>query len=803
MNTAKTLRGALSTLTLALVCGGAAAEAPSGYYTTCEGKKGAALLSALCDKISSHTNVGYDGLWNVYLTSDVRPNGTVWDMYSTKEWTPGKNQCGNYSKVGDCYNREHSLPKSWFSEAQPMKSDAFHVYPTDGKVNGQRSNYPYGECAGGTTLASNGSVKALGRLGKSTFPGYSGTVFEPVDEYKGDFARTYFYMAACYNDRVKNWNSDMLAQNSYPVFTTWATELLLKWHRQDPVSQKELDRNDAVYAKQHNRNPFIDYPDLVEHIWGTDKDVAWTTSGTPKEAFSTPVNGSTIDLGITGVGIARSATVTVKGQNLAQAVNVSVSGTGFSASTSTLSASAVNSDQGGSLTLNFVSSAGEGSFTGSLTLTSGSAMSKVTLTAETVEGLPVLPASDITEGSFKARWVSIDPAGTDYTLHVQTAGEEIAGYPHTVPAAAGSADVTGLAPATTYTYWVVSPSGVEGNHVSVTTAIPVPSIQFFFDGDLYFNALPGQPSEAAELMMDTENLDGAVNLSVTSPFELSLDKTSWSGSLTMPDEAERFYIRLGAAEAGLYSCSLVARAGSYVNDDVTLEGVVAASAAFAETFEAPSSLSGYAGGIYDGSAAQWRLTGALIGSDSRDRHSGGQGLRTAKSSTAVSTIEMTEPKSHGAGRVSFWAKAWSGEGGTVALAYSTDGGITWTTVKTFDVGDLDWTEYSATLNVGGDVRISISRLTGGRIGIDDITVTDYALSAVAELEYHSWDAFCVGGVLRVESYGDEPMEFTVTSTNGALWHSSALQPGASAELPLPTGVYLVTSRGFTRKTVVY
>ncbi|MDE5750188.1 MAG: endonuclease, partial [Duncaniella sp.] len=416
MNTAKTLRGALSTLTLALVCGGAAAEAPSGYYTTCEGKKGAALLSALCDKISSHTNVGYDGLWNVYLTSDVRPNGTVWDMYSTKEWTPGKNQCGNYSKVGDCYNREHSLPKSWFSEAQPMKSDAFHVYPTDGKVNGQRSNYPYGECAGGTTLASNGSVKALGRLGKSTFPGYSGTVFEPVDEYKGDFARTYFYMAACYNDRVKNWNSDMLAQNSYPVFTTWATELLLKWHRQDPVSQKELDRNDAVYAKQHNRNPFIDYPDLVEHIWGTDKDVAWTTSGTPKEAFSTPVNGSTIDLGITGVGIARSATVTVKGQNLAQAVNVSVSGTGFSASASTLSASAVNSDQGASLTLNFVSSAGEGSFTGSLTLTSGSAMSKVTLTAETVEGLPVLPASDITEGSFKARWVSIDPAGTDYTL---------------------------------------------------------------------------------------------------------------------------------------------------------------------------------------------------------------------------------------------------------------------------------------------------------------------------------------------------------------------------------------------------
>ena len=77
-----------------------------------------------------------------------------------------------------------------------MYSEAFHIYPTDGKVNGQRSNFPYGECAKGTTLPSNGSVKALGRLGDCTFHGYSGTVFEPDDQYKGDFARSYFYMAA-------------------------------------------------------------------------------------------------------------------------------------------------------------------------------------------------------------------------------------------------------------------------------------------------------------------------------------------------------------------------------------------------------------------------------------------------------------------------------------------------------------------------------------------------------------------------------------------------------------------------------
>lgn len=172
------------------------AEAPVDYYKSCEGKGGKALLSALYNVIGNHTVVSYDGLWNVYKTSDVRANGRVWDMYSTKEWVVGQQKCGNYKNVGDCINREHSFPKSWFNDAKPMYSDAFHLYPTDGKVNGQRSNYPYGECSGGTTLPSNGGVKALGRLGKSTFAGYSGTVFEPADEYKGDFARSYFYISA-------------------------------------------------------------------------------------------------------------------------------------------------------------------------------------------------------------------------------------------------------------------------------------------------------------------------------------------------------------------------------------------------------------------------------------------------------------------------------------------------------------------------------------------------------------------------------------------------------------------------------
>ncbi len=791
----------LASIALSLtVAGQASAEAPAGYYSTCEGKKGAALLSALCDKIGSHTDVGYDGLWNVYKTSDVRANGKVWDMYSTKEWTVGQEHCGNYSYVGDCINREHSMPKSWFSEGSPMKSDAFHVYPTDGKVNGQRSNYPYGECSGGTTLPSHGSVRALGRLGTSTFPGYTGKVFEPDDEYKGDFARTYFYMAACYNTKIKGWSSDMLAGNSYPAFKQWAIDLLLKWHRQDPVSPKETARNEAVYAHQHNRNPFIDYPDMVEHIWGDDTSTGWSSTGTPRATIATPVSGSTIDMGLCGKGVTREQVVVVKGSNLTEAVTVSVSGTGFSASATSLAASAVNAADGAPLTLRYLASAATTS-TGTLTLRSGDALSTVTLKATAVDGIPALDAQNVSEVSFDARWVSLDPAGTTYQLHVSQSGTELQGYPVAVQAADERHTVASLTPGTTYLYWLTSPAGLTSNRVEVTTALPVPSIQYLFDGDLYFTSEPGVPSDAAELLIDTDNIDSPIVLSVSAPFELSSDRQHWAVSLSLADEQDRFYLRLNASAAGTYSTPLVATAGDYVYDDVTVEGVCASVPTFLETFEEPSSLSSYNGGLYQGSACAWTFTRALVGSDARDRHSGGQGARLSNKTGETSGIAMAEPRMHGIGRVSFMAKAWSGEEGDLALEVSTDGGSTWNTVRTFAVGSEAWTECAATVNETGTARIRIMRLSGKRISIDDIEMTDYALSAVAELDYHGWDAYCLDGELIIDNASQQPIDVAVTSVSGAVWHTGTLRPGTLA-LDLPAGVYMVTSGGFSRKVVV-
>lgn len=118
----------------------------------------------------------------------------------------------------------------------------------------------------GTPTKDNG----LSKIGPAVYDGYSGAVFEPGNEYKGDFARTYFYMPTAYEHYANTWATtrpeNMMQNNTYPVFKPWALELLLQWDRQDPVSERELTRVEKVYSVQGNRNPFIDNPELIEYI---------------------------------------------------------------------------------------------------------------------------------------------------------------------------------------------------------------------------------------------------------------------------------------------------------------------------------------------------------------------------------------------------------------------------------------------------------------------------------------------------------------------------------------------------------
>lgn len=245
------------------------AQIPDDYYGGAQGKTGRELMETLYNSIKGHTEISYSDLWSAFYETDLRSDGKVWDMYSTCSFTFGVNQDSGSGGTSECqyYNREHSFPRSWFGGAvAPMNTDLFHIYPADKKVNSIRSDFPYGTVSSATYTSSNGS-----KLGPSSATGYSGTVFEPCDEYKGDFARSYFYMATRYYNLTSGWSCEMFDGTQFPTFKSWALAILLKWHQDDPVSLKEIERNNMIFSKfQHNRNPYIDQPNFTNKVWANN-----------------------------------------------------------------------------------------------------------------------------------------------------------------------------------------------------------------------------------------------------------------------------------------------------------------------------------------------------------------------------------------------------------------------------------------------------------------------------------------------------------------------------------------------------
>ena len=242
---------------------------PPGYYTTALGKNGAPLQTALKNIIDNHTSLSFP-LWTSFSSTDNMGSNILWDMYSdipggtaSYTYTIGADQCGQYNSEGDCYNHEHVWPKTYFNDASPMNSDLHHVIPTDGWVNNKRSNFPIGDVSSTAWTGSNGSLTG----NSNTYTAYTGNVFEPIDAYKGDFARMCFYTSTRYKGEDASWKNWEMANGA--VLTSDAIQLLLQWHHDDTVSQKEIDRNNAVYAIQGNRNPFIDYPVFADCVWGT------------------------------------------------------------------------------------------------------------------------------------------------------------------------------------------------------------------------------------------------------------------------------------------------------------------------------------------------------------------------------------------------------------------------------------------------------------------------------------------------------------------------------------------------------
>ena len=256
------------------------------YWSSADGKSGKELWTAVSAQTNAgYSSIGYKGLYTAYLKTDVYPAGhpkagKIWDMYGECAFEKS-NTCGNYDGVCDCYNREHSIPQSWWGGGtNGIGNDIFHVLPTDGKVNGVRSNYEYGVVNGGTNWVGNkfGSAgswstdkKTIASSAGEVING-SGSVFEPKPEYKGDIARglmgTIIKWQQSNLTTGNNFFSGTYTASGYYGLTKKAVVLLMKWHREDPVSQKEIDRNNGIQETQGNRNPFIDYPYLAEYIWG-------------------------------------------------------------------------------------------------------------------------------------------------------------------------------------------------------------------------------------------------------------------------------------------------------------------------------------------------------------------------------------------------------------------------------------------------------------------------------------------------------------------------------------------------------
>lgn len=264
------------------------ADVPLAYYSSLDGKCGSALKDAIHTLVSNNVKMLSYGSgsnktwWGFYVTDYLEtPQGRqVVDRYS--------NDLRYYGSRGSSVsgmNIEHSFPKSWWggSEGPNAYRDLYNLMPSEAKINSSKSNYAMGSVTDAST--DNGCTKVgTGSLGKSV------KLWEPADKWKGDFARDYMYMATAYQNLT--WTTDnglaSLENNTYPTFKEWAYKLYIEWAKQDAVDDLEIARNDAVSQIQGNRNPFVDFPNIMEYVWGD-------SISTPLNIATTVKAGSTTD----------------------------------------------------------------------------------------------------------------------------------------------------------------------------------------------------------------------------------------------------------------------------------------------------------------------------------------------------------------------------------------------------------------------------------------------------------------------------------------------------------------------------
>lgn len=273
----KFLKTAITAVMTLAACLTTSAQIPTGYYSALKGKKGAELKTTVHKIIKNATVLSYGPgtghTWDGFHTTDRTEDNKVIDRYSNDE-----RYFGDKGESVSGMNIEHSFPKSWWggSENQAYK-DLYNLMPCEQKINSAKSNYPMGKVT--TAKTDNGCTK----VGTGS-NGYQ--LWEPADKWKGDFARGYMYMATTYQNFT--WKGEqalqILQQGDYPTLQEWAYTLYIEWARTDEVDEIEVKRNNEVSKIQGNRNPFVDFPNLMEYIWGDSIDYEFNPETTKRSS---------------------------------------------------------------------------------------------------------------------------------------------------------------------------------------------------------------------------------------------------------------------------------------------------------------------------------------------------------------------------------------------------------------------------------------------------------------------------------------------------------------------------------------
>ena len=704
----------------------------TSYYRKVEGLKGVALKKALHDLIQPDQVLNYGGkgegyTWEGFFLSDQMEGGYVRDRYSNE-----LRQFNNDLTAVSNMNIEHIWANSWWGHVvNNAYCDLFNLFPSDADANRRKSNNPIG-VVDGTVSWDNDVIK----VGKSSSYGAGKqiTAWEPADEWKGDFARVYFYMATCYQHMRDLWctaeglltvnpESDLLLQ-------PWVSQLMLDWANEDPVDEIEEERNRTVHGIQGNRNPFIDYPTLSSYIWGdSTSHVFYIDKESELAELFVPEAETELNFGLQPLSKGFETNLTIRGRNFKEGVQIHMDNPEFE-----LGATSATKEQltdGFALPLR-ISPREPGSYNTILTILGSGYEQTNLLTIDFVDGIPAYEATDIVcsvhSRRFTANWMNYEP-GAEYTLEVYTKdenGTHVDFATYTTPDT--TYQVKNVKSSTTY-YYTVSIiregeliAGSNEIRVEMPETTPVFSVTPM---EINFTTVPGKDSESKLVNVTALAVQEYVTYaSVEEPFQISIDGEEWVENLILAGNAPTFFVRMAAQEAeGEYEGEMVLTTAGVEEKIVTLTACVDAQKSFFEDFE-NATKGAYATASVACNANTWTMNNALLAAD--DNRNGGKSVRMK----GAGCLEMESDKTSGCDSLWFWTGLYNKDKGVrLRVSYSLDGGETWTPVGQ-DIIVGTWQRYGFEVKMEGNIRLRFENLATGnkRINIDDIQMSDYKRS---------------------------------------------------------------------------